>query len=135
MSTPRESLDRPPRAQVRRDTVFVLLICLASIAAFFIVEPTAGEAGPAEPDAVRLSKDGAVEQVKSWIEEHTSDPRAVKYHEWFNDVREGRHFTAVDCTFRDTSEAAHSHLLFQLDPNSGLISAIMDLDSGIMIDP
>jgi hypothetical protein len=135
VSAPHDSRDRLPSIKARRDTLFALLICLASVGAFFIVDPSLGDADAAAADAVQPSKDGAVAQVKGWIEEHTSDPGTVKYHEWYNDVRAGKHFTAVDCTFSGTRDAAHSHLLFQLDPHSGLISAIMDLDNGIMIDP
>lgn len=134
--------ERMPAAGHRDQGIALGMMLLAVIAAFFIVDPSLGDAGSAESqavaamvDAVHPSQDGAVAQVKSWIEHHATDPRTVQYHEWFNDVREGKHFTAVDCTFNVAGNNGHSHLLFQLDPNSGLIGAIMDLDSGVMIDP
>ena len=85
--------------------------------------------------AVRPLADGSVSQVENWISEQFCNATKVKYHQWFNLPRNGRHFTGVSCTFHTDHGAQSMRLLFQLEPLSGHVDVVVDLDSGMTIVP
>lgn len=80
--------------------------------------------------------DGSVAQVKNWIRARAKDPTSVKYHEWKNVTKDGKHITTVDCTMTNGfGGPSRSRLMFLLDAGSGAIEEIADMDTGKMIQP